>query len=121
MGLVECTTGAPEQQRMRTSARTGAGRDCKRWDFGKHVGGCQNYGLFLGTLNIRCRIIIRTQKGTLILTTTHVGPLNSPERIRILMTWTPVKRVRAARNSDVLYHHPKSREAYVKSCNCWPI
>ena len=33
---------------------------------------CQNCGPFLGTLNIRCRIIIRTQKGTIILTTTHV-------------------------------------------------
>ena len=29
-------------------------------------GGCQNYGPILGTLNIRCRITIRTQKGTLI-------------------------------------------------------
>ena len=28
-----------------------------------HVGGCQNYGPFLGTLNNRCRIIIGTQKG----------------------------------------------------------
>ena len=36
------------------------------------MGGCQNYGPFLGTLNIRCRIIIGTQKGTIILTTTHV-------------------------------------------------
>ena len=36
------------------------------------MGGCQNYGSFLGTLNIRCRIIVRTQKGTLILTTTHM-------------------------------------------------
>ena len=34
---------------------------------------CQNYGPFLGTLNIRCRIIIiGTQKGTIILTTTHM-------------------------------------------------
>ena len=39
----------------------------------KHVGGCQNYGPFLGTLNNRCRIIIGAQKGTLILTTTHVS------------------------------------------------
>ena len=37
------------------------------------IGSCQNYGPFLGTLNIRCRIIVRTQKGTLILTTTHIG------------------------------------------------
>ena len=35
-------------------------------------GSCQNYGPFLGTLNTRCRIILRTKKGTLILTTTHV-------------------------------------------------
>ena len=37
----------------------------------QHMGGCQNYGPFLGTLNIRCRIIIGIQKGTVILTTTH--------------------------------------------------
>ena len=39
---------------------------------GRHMGGCQNYGPFLGTLNNRCRIIIGTQRGTLILTTTHI-------------------------------------------------
>ena len=38
----------------------------------RHLGGCQNYGPFLGTLNIGCRIIIWTQKGTIILTTTHL-------------------------------------------------
>ena len=32
---------------------------------------CQNYGAFLGTLNSRRRIILGTQKGTIILTTTH--------------------------------------------------
>ena len=36
------------------------------------MGGCQNYGPFLGTLNIRGRIMIGTQKGTIILTTTHM-------------------------------------------------
>ena len=36
------------------------------------MGGCQNYGPFLGTLNIRCRIIIGTQKGTIISTTTQM-------------------------------------------------
>ena len=36
------------------------------------MGSCQNDGPFLGTLNIRCRIIIRTQKGTIILTTIHI-------------------------------------------------
>ena len=40
----------------------------------KDLGGCQNYGPFLGTLNmnIRCRILIGTQKGTIILTSTHL-------------------------------------------------
>ena len=37
------------------------------------MGGCHNHGPFLGTLNIRCRIIIRIQKGTISLTTTHVA------------------------------------------------
>ena len=36
------------------------------------MGACQNYAPFLGTLNIRCRTIIGIQKGTIILTTTHV-------------------------------------------------
>ena len=36
------------------------------------MGGRQNYDPFLGTLNTRCRIIIGTQKGTIILTTTHI-------------------------------------------------
>ena len=35
------------------------------------MGGCQNYGPFLGP-KIRCRMIIGTQKGTIILTTTHI-------------------------------------------------
>ena len=30
---------------------------------------------FLGTLNIRCRIMLRTQKGTVILITTHIWTL----------------------------------------------
>ena len=36
------------------------------------MGGCQDYGPFLGTLNIRCRIKIGTQKGTIILTIPHI-------------------------------------------------
>ena len=40
---------------------------------GDNMGGCQNYGPFLGTRNIRRRIIIGTQIGTIILTTTHIG------------------------------------------------
>ena len=42
----------------------------KRYSQRCYMGGCTNYGPFLGALNIRCRIIIRTPKGTLILTTT---------------------------------------------------
>ena len=34
------------------------------------MGVCQNYDPFWGTLNVRCRTIIGTQKGTIILTTT---------------------------------------------------
>ena len=37
------------------------------------MGGCQNYGPFLGTLNMRGRTIMGTQKGTIILTTTHMS------------------------------------------------
>ena len=37
-----------------------------------YMDGCQNYGPFLGTLNIRGRIIIGIQKGTIILTTIHI-------------------------------------------------
>ena len=40
--------------------------------YDRHMGSCQNYGPFLGTLNTRCRTKIRTQKGTLILTATHI-------------------------------------------------
>ena len=37
------------------------------------MGGCQNYGPFLGTANIRCRIILGIQNGTIInLTSTHM-------------------------------------------------
>ena len=37
------------------------------------MGGGQNDGPFLGTLNIRCRIIMGIQKRTIILTTTHIN------------------------------------------------
>ena len=39
---------------------------------------------FWGTLNIRCRIIIRIQKGTIILTTTHV-----PEFLNVFQPYGP--------------------------------
>ena len=48
------------------------------------MGVSENEGyLTLGTLNSRCRIIIGTQKGTLILTTTHMRahPGLEPKRV----------------------------------------
>ena len=39
------------------------------------VSGCQNHGPFLGTLHTRCRSIIGIQKGTIILTTTHIAEI----------------------------------------------
>ena len=51
---------------------------CKRFGESRDVtssfrmGGCENYGPFWGTLNTRCRILIGIQKGTIILTATHV-------------------------------------------------
>ena len=41
---------------------------------------CQSYGPFVGTLNnrsSRCRIMIGTQKRTIILTTTHVSTVSA--------------------------------------------
>ena len=40
------------------------------------MGGCQNYGPVLGPLNTRCRIILRNQKGTIILITSHMSPMS---------------------------------------------
>ena len=38
----------------------------------KQMGSCPNDGPFLGTQNFGCRIILGTQKGTLILTTAQM-------------------------------------------------
>ena len=60
-----------------------------------YMGGCQNYGPFWGTLNIRCRIIIGTQKGTMILTIPHMvvrhkgGPRYKPHNATVLIIGTP--------------------------------
>ena len=43
------------------------------WGYIGYMGSCQNYGPFLGTLNIRCRTIMGTPKETIILTTTQVS------------------------------------------------
>ena len=46
---------------------------CRQTLAGRQMGGCQNYGPCLGTLNNRCRSIIGTQTGTMILTTAQMG------------------------------------------------
>ena len=43
---------------------------------GLNMGGCQNYGPLLGPLNTN-PIVLRTQKGTIILTTTHMSTVDS--------------------------------------------
>ena len=43
-----------------------------------HMGGCQNYGPFLGTLNIRCRIIIGIQKRTHYFDNHPYNPILNP-------------------------------------------
>ena len=50
------------------------------------MGGCQNYDPFWGTLNISSRIIIGIQKGTIILTSTHVQYIAHDISIRAMIT-----------------------------------
>ena len=65
-----------------------------------HMGGCQNYGPFLGTLNIWGRIIIGIQKGTMILTTTHIPSATMP-RISSSAEFPP-SAVQCAQSADHL-------------------
>ena len=55
-----------------------------------YMGGCQNHGPFLGTLNIRCRIIIGIQKGTIILTTTN--HMLVPHGVQAQVSMPPLSR-----------------------------
>ena len=48
------------------------------------MGGCQDYGPFLGTLDIRCCIIIGIQKGTIILTTNHIRTTEKTRKWKVL-------------------------------------
>ena len=57
------------------------------------MGGCQNSGPLLGPLNTRRRIIMRSQKGTMTLTTTHLGDLNyvpTPPNVPLLRALWPL-------------------------------
>ena len=70
------------------------------------VGSCQNYGRFLGTLKSRCRIILRTQQGTIILTTTQVvfviAALDAGKGLAITAQ-LPWELVQALEEEDGLY------------------
>ena len=63
------------------------------------MGGCQNNDPSWGTLNIRCRILIGVQKGTMILTLRdppRPGPAHPREHgdsAQRPSRWTPSKRV----------------------------
>ena len=48
------------------------------------MGGCQNYGPFWGTLNIRCHTITRIQKGTITLTTSHIVKPHKERKTAVL-------------------------------------
>ena len=62
-----------------------------------HLGGCQNDGPCWGPLNTRCRILLRTQRGTITLTTTHVPRLQDPR----LSSFLVFSRCRSFWNSAV--------------------
>ena len=65
------------------------------------MGGCQNYGPFLGTLNIRCRILIRTQKGTIILTIMQVADLWQGKSLEFLGPLAASGRIGGALTSRI--------------------
>ena len=80
----------------------------------ENVGGYQNYGHFLGPLNIMCRIIIRSQKGTMILTTTHIVPTKNPRLARnvavLCIVLTAAHRCSGSNVRPFLYNH-----------SCWQL
>ena len=71
-----------------------------------HMGGCQNYGPFWGTLNIRCRIITGSQKGTIILTSTHIF-------VPSLLRCSSV--IKSGRDQLI---HPWQTESFAEVFNC---
>ena len=84
------------------------------------MGGCQNYGPFLGTLNNRCRIIIGNQKGTSILTATHIY-IYRGQIIRMgLKRWLPCPQSHRPFQSHprTLEHHVRTDRIYDIWCSC---
>ena len=79
-----------------------------------NVGGCQNYGPFLGSLNIRCRIRIGTQKGTIILTTTHVESHNFSKFVEKLRSSR--EALVACTHTHTCMHDCTHTYGYIRSC-----
>ena len=71
-----------------------------RKKFCSYVGSCQNYGPLLGTVNSRCRIISGTQKGTIILTTTHI-PIGSHSFLTLIIYNIPQYTQRGFRTQNL--------------------
>ena len=67
------------------------------------MGSSLNYGHILGTLNMRCRIILRTQKGTTILTATHIA---------VVPAWAPM---------GVGIHAEESGDRGLPQHSCWLV
>ena len=55
------------------------------------MGGCQNYGPFLGAYYNTAPIIAGTQKGTLILTTTQKEKVGTPNKGLCITRWASSK------------------------------
>ena len=83
-----------------------------------HMGGCQNYGPFSGTLNIRGRIIIGTQKrdhnfdNQPYLLKVASWPLSRPSGQRWRISATHNK----SHNSNNHNHTSKNSSNYINSC-----
>ena len=75
------------------------------------MGGCQNDDPFWGTLNIWCRIIIGIQKGTIILTTTHIT-LHAP-RDDVMCSMTAARK---AMQRSILQFDPFANSGVHISC-----
>ena len=85
---------------------------------GWHLGGCQNYDPSLGTLNIRCRILIGIQKGTIILTTTHVVKAEHPQDFSHIGPARVSKSLLVSNASPILLACEGTLECWAFFCAC---
>ena len=84
-----------------------------------HMGGCQNYGPFLGTLNIRCRSIIGIPKGTIILTTTHIRLGKACERPFTKLSVLGVVQPKLFARNQRFKHSKRTRPASMLRFPCF--